>query len=196
MGPRQLTGARSRARSVASRCCTSAAWWLRRITPRCCEQWRHTRRDVPNLQLWIVGDGPLRANLQRLSDELGLSECVTFFGEQADIAPFLAAADLFVMSSISEGLPVALLEAMSAGLPAVVTDVGGMAEVARLSRAATLVPPSHPEALAQALSNAARQWQELPGMGQLARRCYETYFTPDGMNEQYLRLYSHRRGEQ
>jgi glycosyltransferase involved in cell wall biosynthesis len=94
-------------------------------------------------------------------------------------------------------LPVALLEAMSAGLPAVVTDVGGMAEVARLSRAATLVPPSHPEALARALRNAARRSRELPAIGQLARDCYEAHFTPDGMNAQYLRLYSQpRRHEQ
>jgi glycosyltransferase involved in cell wall biosynthesis len=148
------------------------------------------RANNPNVQLWMVGNGPLGPNLRRLSEELVLDECVTFFGEQADVSPFLAAADLFVMSSISEGLPVSLLEAMSAGLPAVVTDVGGMGEIARLSKAALLVPPSNPQALADVLSEAAKRSDELTKMGNIARRCYEENFTPERMLNDYMRLYT------
>jgi glycosyltransferase involved in cell wall biosynthesis len=148
------------------------------------------RAQNPNVQLWIVGDGPLKDSLGRLSADLGLSECVTFFGEQTDVSPFLAAADLFVMSSNSEGLPVSLLEAMSAGLPSVVTDVGGMGEIARLSGAAIVIPPSNPSALAEVICEGATKCGELANMGQIARRCYEQNFTPERMLDDYMRLYN------
>jgi len=149
-----------------------------------------TRTHHPELQLWIVGDGPLGASLRKLTGDLGLNRCVTFFGEQADVSPFLLAADLFVSSSITEGLPVSLLEAMSAGLPAVVTNVGGMGEIAHLSGAATLVPPSDPEAMAEALCDAVAGRQKLLQMGQLASHCYEKYFRPERMLDDYMNLYN------
>jgi glycosyltransferase involved in cell wall biosynthesis len=148
-----------------------------------------TRIHHPDVQLWIVGDGPLDASLRKLTCELELQECVTFFGEQADVSPFLLAADLFVSSSITEGLPVSLLEAMSVGLSAVVTDVGGMGEIAHLSGAVTLVPASDPEAMANALCDAVAGRKKLSQMGQLASRCYEKYFRPERMLEDYMRLY-------
>jgi glycosyltransferase involved in cell wall biosynthesis len=149
-----------------------------------------TRLHHPNVQLWIVGDGPLEFSLRKLSDELGLKECVTFFGEQADVSPFMLAADLFVSSSVTEGLPVSLLEAMSVGLPALVTDVGGMGEIARLSGAVTLVPSSDPERMAGALCDAVVRRQELPKMGRLASFCYEQYFRPERMSDDYMSLYN------
>jgi glycosyltransferase involved in cell wall biosynthesis len=142
------------------------------------------------VQLWIVGDGPLEVSLRKLSDELGLKECVTFFGEQADVSPFMLAADLFVSSSVTEGLPVSLLEAMSVGLPALVTDIGGMGEIARLSGAVTLVPSSDPEGMAGALCDAVVRRQELPKMGQLASHCYQQYFRPERMSDDYMSLYN------
>jgi glycosyltransferase involved in cell wall biosynthesis len=148
-----------------------------------------TRALYPDVRLWIVGDGPLAVNLQNLTDELGLKECVTFFGEQADVSPFLLAADLLVSSSVTEGLPVSLLEAMSVGLPAVVTDVGGMGEIARLSAAVTLVPSSDPQRMAEALCDAVSSKQRLSNMGKLASRCYEQYFRPERMLDDYMNLY-------
>jgi glycosyltransferase involved in cell wall biosynthesis len=149
-----------------------------------------TRKHHPDVQLWMVGDGPLESSLRRLRDELGLNECVTFFGEQTDVSPFLLAADLFVMSSVTEGLPVSLLEAMSVGLPAVVTDVGGMGEIARLSGAATLVPSSNPGRMARALCDAVSRRQEFHEMGKLASYCYEQYFRPERMLDEYINLYN------
>jgi glycosyltransferase involved in cell wall biosynthesis len=150
-----------------------------------------TRALHSDVRLWVVGDGPLGPSLQNLTYELGLKECVTFFGEQADVSPFMVAADLFVSSSVTEGLPVSLLEAMSAGLPAVVTDVGGMGEIARLSGAVTLVPPSDPQAMAGALCGAIVRQKELPRLGQLASHCYERYFKPERMLDDYMSLYYH-----
>jgi glycosyltransferase involved in cell wall biosynthesis len=149
-----------------------------------------TRTYHPELKLWIVGDGPLEFSLRKLTSELELNDCVTFFGEQADVSPFMLAADLFVSSSVTEGLPVSLLEAMSVGLPAVVTDVGGMGEVARLSGAVTLVPSSDPQAMAAALSDAIGRREELPKMGQLASYCYQQYFRPERMFDDYMSLYN------
>jgi glycosyltransferase involved in cell wall biosynthesis len=148
-----------------------------------------TRMRHSDVQLWIVGDGPLEGSLRKLTDDLGLSECVTFFGEQADVSPFLLPADLFVSSSLTEGLPVSLLEAMSVGLPAVATDVGGMGEIARLSGSITLVPSSDPDSMARALCHAAAERQKLPKLGQLASRCYEQYFRPERMFDDYMSLY-------
>jgi len=150
-----------------------------------------TRTHHPDVQLWMVGDGPLESSLRELSGELGLSDCLTFFGEQADVSPFMLAADLFVISSVTEGLPVSLLEAMSVGLPAVVTDVGGMGEIARLSGAVTLVPSSDAVRLAGALCDAVARRQELPKMGRLASYCYEQYFKPERMLNDYMSLYHH-----
>src|SRR5580658_4873905 len=149
-----------------------------------------TRARHPDVQLWIVGDGPLQASLRTLTDALELNECVTFFGERADVSPFLLAADLFVNSSVTEGLPVSLLEAMSVGLPAVVTDVGGMGEIARLSGAVTLVPSSDSESMAEALCDAISSKHRLSTMRNLASRCYQKHFRPERMLDDYMSLYN------
>jgi glycosyltransferase involved in cell wall biosynthesis len=148
------------------------------------------RPHIPDVHLWIIGDGPLGTDLRKLSSDLGLNDRVTFFGAQNDISQFLVAADLFVMSSKTEGLPLALLEAMSVGLPAVITDVGGMSEIALLSHAAVRVPTSDPEALAIALCDAAANRDEPSEAGKSALHCYQQYFTPELMVNNYLRLYN------
>lgn len=144
---------------------------------------------VPDLQLWIVGDGPLRSQLQSLADQLGVAQNVRFFGEQLEVAPFFAAADLFVLSSITEGLPVSLLEAMSAGLPAVVTDVGDMGEVVRRSGAGSVVPVSEERALADAIRQIANHRGELSRLGTAAQHYYERHFTLERMADEYVNLY-------
>ena len=84
---------------------------------------------MPNLRLWMIGDGSERGTLERMAADLGIYSQTTFWGQQLDVAPFFSAADAFIMSSRLEGLPVSLLQAFSVGLPAIVTDVGGIAEV-------------------------------------------------------------------
>jgi len=91
--------------------------------------------SMPGLRLWMVGNGSERKALESLATELGIDSQITFWGQQLDVAPFFSAADAFIMSSKSEGLPMSLLQAFSLGLPAIVTDVGGMAEVVRLAQA-------------------------------------------------------------
>jgi len=115
------------------------------------------RRDF---RLDVVGDGASRGELEQLSSALGLSEVVTFHGACEDPRPFLATATLFVQSSLSEGISLTLLEAMSAGLPIVATDVGGTREIVVAEHTGLLVPPQNPQALASGigwvLNDAAR----------------------------------------
>jgi L-malate glycosyltransferase len=148
------------------------------------------KAQVPDLQLWIVGGGNLRAKLESVAGRLELNGSVTFFGEQEDVSPFLVAADLFILSSASEGIPVSLLEALAAGLPAVVTNVGGMGEVARLSDATITAPPSNPAALGAAIVKMAQSRDQLPRLGKLARECYAANFTLERMANEYVALYN------
>jgi len=147
------------------------------------------KNKIPDLQLWMVGGGSLRAKLEAVARETGTSGSVTFFGEQADVAPFFAAADAFVLSSISEGVPVSLLEALASSLPAIVTEVGGMSEVARLSDATMTAPPSDPEALALAIEKMANARDRFAYLRRSAQECYLANFTLDRMGREYLALY-------
>jgi len=147
------------------------------------------RQRVPDLTLWIVGDGVEAASLRRLSSQLDLDGTVQFCGERPDVGSWLREADVFVLSSISEGLPISILEAMAVGLPAIVTDVGGMPEVVSLSGAGTTVPARDVDLLASAIVEFARRRGDLKEWGERARSCYAQHFTPERMADQYLALY-------
>lgn len=147
------------------------------------------RTLVPDVRLRLVGDGPERAALHTLAAELGIADAVEFCGERADVGTLLRSADVFVLSSLSEGLPISILEAMAASLPAIVTDVGGMPEVIDLSGAGTVVRAGDVAALADAIVEFAGRRNELSALGNRARACYGQYFTPEQMANQYFSLY-------
>ena len=144
---------------------------------------------VPDLQLWIVGDGPEASSLKALVTELGIGQAVQFFGERGRVGDWLSRADVFVLSSVSEGLPISILEAMAAGLPVIVTDAGGMPEVLSLSGAGKVVPAGKVDLLAQAITEFASRRRNLRELGQKARSCYLQHFLPERMAEEYLNLY-------
>jgi glycosyltransferase involved in cell wall biosynthesis len=146
-------------------------------------------RDVPDLFLWLVGDGAEAEPLRQLARQLAIGERVRFAGERKDVGDWLAKADLFVLSSLTEGLPVSLLEAMAAGLPFVATNVGAMPEVAELSGAGTVVEANRPEALAAAIVDYARNRAGLEELGRRARQSYERHFAPERMVSAYSSLY-------
>lgn len=93
-------------------------------------------------KLIIAGDGPLRSELQNLANNLGIHERVNFAGYVNDVSTYYAAADVFVMSSHTEGSPMALMEAMSWGLPVVATEVGGIPDIVQDGHNGCLVPPA------------------------------------------------------
>ena len=108
------------------------------------------RTALPNARLEIVGDGPLRAALQAHSDSLGLGDSVRFHGESDRVAEKLAICHIFCLSSDSEGTPVSVLEALTAGRPVVATNVGGLAEVVDAA-AGVLCPAGNAAALAEGI---------------------------------------------
>jgi glycosyltransferase involved in cell wall biosynthesis len=87
------------------------------------------RRTLPETILLLAGDGPERPKLERLAAELGVVAAVLFLGVRQDVPELLAAADLFLLTSLTEGVPGVLIEAGMAGLPAVTWDVAGAKEV-------------------------------------------------------------------
>lgn len=105
----------------------------------------------PNLRVAIVGDGPLRDELAKLTRELGLEQKVFFAGHQDQICEWLQRTRLFVLTSDSEGLPLSVLEAMMAGVPCVVSDVGDLADAVVNGKNGWRVPRRDPDAFAEAI---------------------------------------------
>jgi glycosyltransferase involved in cell wall biosynthesis len=109
------------------------------------------RERLPEVRFLLIGQGPLEPEARRLAAELGLDATVVFTGFRTDAHRLLAALDVFTLSSTYEGLPIALIEAMALGRPAVVTRVGGVPEVLADGDQGLLVPPRDPAALADGL---------------------------------------------
>jgi glycosyltransferase involved in cell wall biosynthesis len=107
--------------------------------------------QLPDVIFWLVGDGPRKPRLELLSAELDLGERVRFLGMREDALSLVAAADLFVLSSFSEGLPISVVESIALGVPVVATDVGGVRETFTHGIEGLLVPVRSPDRLAQAL---------------------------------------------
>jgi len=113
------------------------------------------------LELRLAGDGPARRRLEHLSRELGIADHVRFLGNlsEREVAEELQAADLFLLSSFVEGIPVSAMEAMAVGVPVIATNVAGTSELIEDGRTGLLVRPSDPQALADAI---ARMMQDHP----------------------------------
>jgi glycosyltransferase involved in cell wall biosynthesis len=137
----------------------------------------------------MVGDGSERTRLESLVVELGIASQVKFWGQQLDVTPFFSAADAFIMSSLSEGLPVSLLQAFSLGIPAIVTDVGGMAEVVRLARAGIIVPSANADGMAAAMLRMATQDAERREFSRNATASFHGRFSLKTMADAYMNLY-------
>lgn len=140
-------------------------------------------------RLHIAGDGPCRPALERLAASLGLRENVTFLGKVQDVAGLLARSRFFVLSSISEGVSLTLLEAMARGLPCIATDVGGNPEVVRDHVTGLLVPVREPQSLAEALLRLHSDRQLRRRLGEAGRARVLERFEIRGMVRQYEDLY-------
>ncbi len=134
------------------------------------------RDALGDVRLTLVGTGRWRDELEALTAELGLADAVTFAGERSpdELAEDLARADVFTLASRREGLPLALLEAMAAGVPVVATDVGSVAE-AVTPDAGVVVAPDDPLALADALVRVLGDEDRRAALAAGARRRAEVY---------------------
>lgn len=150
----------------------------------------------PALHLAISGRGELESALRARAADLGLERRVHLLGLRADVAGILAAADVFVLPSLSEGLPLALLEAMFAGCPIVASDVGETRKALDAGRAGVLVEPGQPEALAGALDRMLCQPDEARRLGYRAAAHARAEYDLGRMVHRYVELYTthaHRR---
>jgi len=141
-------------------------------------QVRAVRDDV---RLAIAGDGPLRADLDDDVRRLGIGDDVTFVGAVPSPWQFLAGLDLFVLPSLWEGLPYALLEAMAAGLPSVATSVDGVAEAIPDRRFGTVVAPADSGRLAREILALVEDPRTRADMGRRAREHVRDTFSVEGM---------------
>lgn len=119
---------------------------------------------------WLIGGGPRRASLERRARRLRLGERVRFLGFRSDVASLLAASDFFVLPSRAEALPLSLVEAMTAGLPCVVTDVGDAGRLVEEASCGMVVPPGDVVALARALERTLTDRGRWNAMGAAGNR--------------------------
>ena len=144
---------------------------------------------IPDTRFALVGDGPLRSQLEDMNKELGLASKVTLFGEQRDVGTYLSAFDIAVQTSDTEGCSNSLLEAMALGKPVVATDVGGNREVVRHGETGILVPRGNPEALAEAIIALLQNPDMALTMGQGGRERVGIQFSLEKMVHEYQTLY-------
>jgi glycosyltransferase involved in cell wall biosynthesis len=151
--------------------------------------------ERPDAVAWIVGDGPLRQAVQAAVAEAGVAARVRFLGVRKDIAAVLSASDVLVHSSLREGLPRVVLEALASGTPVVATAVGGVPDAVAEGVTGLLVPPEDPAALAGAIlatladrAGAARRAEA----GRTAVRAFSARQMLDDQHALYQRLLARR----
>ncbi len=138
-------------------------------------------------RLYLVGDGPERAPLEARAAALGLPGRAIFLGARNDVSEVLMAADAFVMSSKSEGLPMVLLEAMAAGVPCVATAVGGIPDLFGEDRGLS-VPAQDAPALARAMASVASSPELRERLVSNATQNLRRHYALDAIVDRYLEL--------
>lgn len=149
------------------------------------------RRQIPNVQFIIVGQGPDHERLLALAAELGLGDSIHFTGHVSRVQPLLVAMDIFVHPSLWEGMPNAVLEAMALAKPIVATRVDGSAELIVDGESGLLVSPNDVDALSSGILHLLSHPDEAQRLGHSARRRIETEFSIRAMFDATSRLYSH-----
>ena len=142
--------------------------------------------EIPDATLLLAGNGPARADLEETARELGVRSRVQFLGARSDIPELLSSADIYVQPSIVDGFCIAAVEAMSAGLPVVASDIPGMRDV--VGPAGILLNPNAPEELAARIRELISHPALCQELGERARQ-RAAEFTIEKTAERYRRLY-------
>jgi glycosyltransferase involved in cell wall biosynthesis len=143
-----------------------------------------------DVDLLLVGDGALRADLTRQCRDLGIESRVRFLGVRDDVADLLRAADIFALTSVSEAASITLLEAMAAGLPVVVTAVGGNPEIVRADVDGLLAPRGDEQAIAAALLRVLGEPGLAQALGAAGAARVREHFQLDQTVNRYYELYA------
>lgn len=162
------------------------------------EAFSRALKEYSSMELWLVGDGPLRPAVEDAVRERGLERSVVFWGIIPRVEEVLRDADIFILSSDWEGLPLVAVEAMAAGKPVISTSVGGVPELVEKEVTGFLVPPKDPDALASAILRLARDPQLRKQMGLAAKKHAVERFdisrTIRLYEDLYLKLWRRSRG--
>jgi glycosyltransferase involved in cell wall biosynthesis len=150
---------------------------------------RAVRASQGDAELVVIGDGPLRQQLEQRAAQLGIAGHVHFLGERRDARSLLAAFDIFVLSSVIEGMPNVLLEALAAERPVVATSVGGAPEIVTHEETGLLVPASDPDALASAILRLLAQPVDGARLARAGRALVARRFSTSAMVASYTALY-------
>lgn len=158
----------------------------------------HATRDGRHWHLWLAGDGADRAALEKLAAKLKVADRVHLLGQRTDVTALLAAADLFVSASLSEGLPLVLVEAMQAGCPIAATPVGGCVEALQVDAAgvsplAELFAPGDVPGAVAAIERATESTSATESRVATARRWASETFAQPRMAQEHLALYKQLR---
>lgn len=145
--------------------------------------------QYPSLQVCIVGDGPLRADLEREAQAGGLESRVQFCGATADVRPYLSSFDVLALPSLSEGMGRVLMEAMAMNVPVVASRTGGVPEVVTDGETGLLVSPGDPAALAEGLAALLGDEAGRRAMAERARRRVAEEFSLDRMIRSVEQIY-------
>jgi glycosyltransferase involved in cell wall biosynthesis len=148
------------------------------------------REQARSIRGLLVGDGPVFEDIKALRDQLGLSHTVVMPGHRDDARRLIACMDLFVLPSFSEGTSMALLEAMAAGAPVAVTDVGGNPEIVTNGETGWVVPSDSIKELSRVILNAASDSRTAAQFGEAGRRRFEERFSYQKMIDSYRSIYS------
>ncbi len=147
------------------------------------------QKQLPGFQLLVVGEGPERPKIEAEIQARQLAGCVRLLGMRTDVRRLLAAADVFLLTSISEGIPVTLIEAMGAELPVVSTAVGGIREVVLAEQTGLLAPAGDDVGLAKAALSLLADSRRSKEFGQAGRKRATALFSEEQMHAQYVQLY-------
>ena len=145
------------------------------------------RKENPKLYLIMIGDGTERPKIESKINELNLKDFVRLTGYRPNPSNYLLLFDIFLLSSLSEGTSMTLLESLSLGIPCIVTDAGGNAEIIENNYNGAVTPNADTKAFSQAILKLAIS--DLTDMRKFARERFEQRFTNTIMNEQYHAIY-------
>lgn len=147
------------------------------------------KQQIPTLELMIMGEGESRQGLENLAEKLDITESVHFLGHRSDVPRLLPAADLFVLSSLYEGMPNIVLEAMAAELPVVATAVNGVPELIEDGVSGILVESKNTPILADAILNIMQDKEQMNIVAKNGRQRVETHFSIARMVDQVENLF-------
>ena len=144
----------------------------------------------PKTQFIIAGDGLLKSKLEAEADRLGITDSFRFLGIRTDVPQLLAASDIFVLPSRSEGLPMALLEAMAMSVPVIATDVGGINQVVKNQVTGLLIPSEDPVAIAESINELLEDKSKRTRLARAAKEIVVKNYSMEKMCLEYERLFN------